>query len=237
MHQPTPAVGQHNEHEQDSKGRGRYREEIQRNEIRGVVLQECSPRLRRRPPRADHVLRHRRLRDRQAELQQLAVDPRRTPERIRAAHLPNQISQVPPNCGPTVPPRSTRDSTTTPRSSARRPCRGGRRGSTARLRASRARTRAPAARPVATEYRAGSRESRRRATPARERPRAESASARTASRASVSLRQDRQQGAQGEHHPADPDPTHEAVDLELDGRLRPVTGEVAEHEVEILAQA
>src|SRR6266700_7434539 len=51
MHQPTPAVGQHNEHEQDSKGRGRYREEIQRNEIRSVVLQECSPPLRRRPPR------------------------------------------------------------------------------------------------------------------------------------------------------------------------------------------
>src|SRR5256712_14049786 len=101
MHQPTPAVGQHNEHEQNSKGRGRYREEIQRDQIWGVVLQECSPRLRRRPPRPDHVLRHRRLRDRQAELQQLAVDPRRTPQRIRAAHLPYQIPQVPPNRGPT----------------------------------------------------------------------------------------------------------------------------------------
>jgi len=31
MHQPTPAVGQHHEHGQDSKGRGRYREEIQRD--------------------------------------------------------------------------------------------------------------------------------------------------------------------------------------------------------------
>ena len=31
MQQPTPAVGQHNEHEQDSKGRGSYREEIQRD--------------------------------------------------------------------------------------------------------------------------------------------------------------------------------------------------------------
>src|SRR2546430_8594202 len=67
----------------------------------GTVKKECSPRLRRRPPRPDHVLRHRRLRDSQAELQQLAVDPRRTPERIRAAHLPNQIPQVPPNRGPT----------------------------------------------------------------------------------------------------------------------------------------
>src|SRR5262245_31731769 len=105
MRQPTPAVGQHNEHEQHSKGRGWYRKEIQRDQIRGVVLQECSPRLRWRPLRPDHVLRHRRLRDRQAELQQLPVDPRRSPERIRAAHLPNQIPQVPPNPGPT--PAST----------------------------------------------------------------------------------------------------------------------------------
>src|SRR5262245_61233480 len=29
------------------------------------------------------------------------MDPRRTPERIRAAHLPNQIPQFPPNRGPT----------------------------------------------------------------------------------------------------------------------------------------
>src|SRR3989441_2096601 len=45
--------------------------------------------------------RHRRLRDSQAELQQLAVDPRRPPQRIRAAHLPYQIPKVPPNRGPT----------------------------------------------------------------------------------------------------------------------------------------
>src|SRR5437867_10030906 len=69
--------------------------------MQGVVLQECSPRLQRRPPRPEHVRRHRRLRDNQAELQQLAVDPRRTPQRIRAAHLPYQIPQVPPNRGPT----------------------------------------------------------------------------------------------------------------------------------------
>jgi hypothetical protein len=31
MHPPMPAVGQHNEREQDSKGRGNYREEIQRD--------------------------------------------------------------------------------------------------------------------------------------------------------------------------------------------------------------
>src|SRR5690242_4979275 len=62
-----------------------------------------------RPPQvfsdgAHRVTPYRRLRDPQAELQQLAVDPRRTPERIRAAHLPYQIPQVPPNCGPTPSP-------------------------------------------------------------------------------------------------------------------------------------
>jgi len=31
MHQPTPTVAQHHEHKEDSKGRGRYREEIQRD--------------------------------------------------------------------------------------------------------------------------------------------------------------------------------------------------------------
>src|SRR3989442_388569 len=102
MHQPAPAVGQDHEHEQDSKGRGGHREEIQRDQIRGVVLQKCPPRLRRRPPRPDHVLRNRRLRDRQAELQQLAVDSWCTPEGIGAAHPPNQIAELGPNPGPTV---------------------------------------------------------------------------------------------------------------------------------------
>src|SRR3989454_7547789 len=67
MHQPAPAVAQHDQHKEHSKGR----------------------RLRNR------------LRNSQAQLQQLAVDPRCTPERIRAAHLPNQIPQFPPNRGPT----------------------------------------------------------------------------------------------------------------------------------------
>src|SRR5438132_7118893 len=101
MNQPAPAVGQDHEHEQHPKGRGGDREQIQRDQVLRVILQKRAPRLRWRPPWADHVLRNRRLRDRQTQLQQLAVDPRRTPERIRAAHLPNQIPQVPPNRRPT----------------------------------------------------------------------------------------------------------------------------------------
>src|SRR2546422_1681885 len=93
MHQPPPVVAQHHEHEQDPKGRRRHREEIQRDQILGVILQKRAPRLRRRPPRPDHELRNRRLRYRQAQLQQLAVDPWRTPDMIGAAHPPNQRSE------------------------------------------------------------------------------------------------------------------------------------------------
>src|SRR5260370_18636515 len=102
MRQPAPAVAQHHEHEQDPKGRRGHREEIQRDQILGVILQKRAPRLRRRPPRPDHELRNRRLRYRQAQLQELAVNPRRTPERIGAADPPNEISELRPDRGPTA---------------------------------------------------------------------------------------------------------------------------------------
>src|SRR3989475_6111381 len=102
MHQPPPVVAQHHEDEQDPKGRRGHREEIQRDQILGVILQKRAPRQRRRPPRPEHVLRDRRLRDRQTQLQQFAMDPRRTPERIGAADPPNQISELRPDRGPTA---------------------------------------------------------------------------------------------------------------------------------------
>jgi hypothetical protein len=54
-----------------------------------------------RPPIPDHIFRNRRLRDRQAQLQQPSMDPWGTPQRIGAAHLPNKIPQFSPNRGPT----------------------------------------------------------------------------------------------------------------------------------------
>src|SRR5206468_1977635 len=38
MHQSAPVVAQHDEHEQDPKGRRGHREEIQRDQILGVIL-------------------------------------------------------------------------------------------------------------------------------------------------------------------------------------------------------
>ena len=57
MHQPAPGVAQHHKHEEHSKSRRGYREEIQGDQILGVVLKKRSPRLRRRPPGPEHVLR------------------------------------------------------------------------------------------------------------------------------------------------------------------------------------
>ena len=45
MPQPAPPVAQHHEHKQHSKSRGRDREEIQRDQILGVVLQKRAPHL------------------------------------------------------------------------------------------------------------------------------------------------------------------------------------------------
>src|SRR5262249_20412518 len=101
MYEPAPAVRQHHEHEQHPKGCGWYREEIQGDYVLRVILQKRAPRLRRRPPRPEHVLRHRRLRDPQTELQQLAVDPWCPPQRIGNAHPPNQISELCTDHGPT----------------------------------------------------------------------------------------------------------------------------------------
>jgi hypothetical protein len=46
------------------------------------------------PPPSRHVLGDGRLADLDAELQQLAVDARRTPERVGAAHLSDQITNL-----------------------------------------------------------------------------------------------------------------------------------------------
>src|SRR5260370_6321609 len=60
-----------------------------------VVTQEGSPSLAGRPPSFDHVLGGARLRDLKPELEQFAVDPRRTPKRIFAAHPSDQSPQRP----------------------------------------------------------------------------------------------------------------------------------------------
>src|SRR5438128_1947597 len=73
---------------------GRNDEQVHGGDVRRVVTQEGAPALGRRSRSLDHVLRDARLSDLKAELEQLAMDARRTPQRIVNAHPPDQGAQV-----------------------------------------------------------------------------------------------------------------------------------------------
>ena len=75
----------------------RHHEQIHRGDAGGMVVQKGLPALARRSPTSRHVLRHCRLRDLDAELEQLAMNARRAPQRIGTAHLANKITQVAPD--------------------------------------------------------------------------------------------------------------------------------------------
>src|SRR6478752_9348607 len=63
-----------------------------------MIAQKRPPALiRRSAVPSDDILRHSGLSDLEAELQKLAVDARRTPERVLNAHLLDQRTQMPVN--------------------------------------------------------------------------------------------------------------------------------------------
>src|SRR5258708_14716952 len=73
---------------------GRDNEQVHGSDVRCVVTQEGAPALGRRSTFLDHVLREARLSDLEAELEQLAMDARRTPQRIVNVHPPDQCAQI-----------------------------------------------------------------------------------------------------------------------------------------------
>ena len=79
---------------------GRNNEQVHGGDVRRVVTQEDAPALGRRSTSLDHVLRDARLSELKAELEQLAMDARRTPQRIVNAHPPDQRAQVRVDLGP-----------------------------------------------------------------------------------------------------------------------------------------
>ena len=92
MHDPSSVVSQNQEHVQDLKPDCRHGKEVDRHHGFDVILQERSPVLRWRNPRAYDVFAHARLADVDAKFEQLAVDAGCTPKWILAAHLPNQLA-------------------------------------------------------------------------------------------------------------------------------------------------
>src|ERR1700694_4796670 len=71
-----------------------HREEVDGDQLLGMILQKCAPSLRRRFAAAHHVFADAALTDVDAELEQLTVDAWRTPRRILSAHLADQISDL-----------------------------------------------------------------------------------------------------------------------------------------------
>src|SRR5262249_6812865 len=83
---------ENDKHEKNFKPCSMDGEEVDRSQLRYVIVEERSPRLRWRLRTADHVFGDRGLGDLNSKFEQFAVDPRRTPKRIVTAHCSNQIA-------------------------------------------------------------------------------------------------------------------------------------------------
>ena len=85
-------MGQHQKYVKDLEPDGGHGEEVDRNQLLGMVLQEGAPSLRRRFAAAHHIFADTALSDVDAEFEKFAVDPWCTPTGILPGHLANQIS-------------------------------------------------------------------------------------------------------------------------------------------------
>src|SRR5713101_242976 len=72
----------------------RHDEQIHRGDAVGMIVEECLPSLGRRASSPGHIFSDARLSDLDAELEQLSMDPRRSPERISNAHLVDKLAYV-----------------------------------------------------------------------------------------------------------------------------------------------
>jgi hypothetical protein len=90
----TSLVRQDHEHEKDLEHHGGHDEEVHGDEVPQVVVEKAAQSLRWRRSMADHVLGDRCLRDLDAELLKLSVNPRRAPEGVRRGHPSDQRSDL-----------------------------------------------------------------------------------------------------------------------------------------------
>jgi hypothetical protein len=85
-----PIVPQHDEHMEQPETDGRDDEEIDGGDAGRMIAKKGLPVLGRRSATPRHIFGHRCLTNLDAELQQLAMDTRRTPQRISEADLPDK---------------------------------------------------------------------------------------------------------------------------------------------------
>ena len=99
----SPAVAHDQEPIEQPERDGRHHEQIHRGNAVRMITKKGLPSLRRRsaPPR--HVLGHAGLPNIDPELEQFAMDPRRSPQRIGNAHLADQLADFRWHGGTTRP--------------------------------------------------------------------------------------------------------------------------------------
>src|SRR5260370_5213368 len=87
-------MGQHQEYIKYLEVDRRHREEVDRNQLLGVILQECAPGLRCGFARAHHIFADTALSDVDAEFEKFAVDAGCTQSGVVPAHSANQLSDL-----------------------------------------------------------------------------------------------------------------------------------------------
>ena len=92
--EPSPFQTQDDQSVQQLEPDRRNDEQINGSDVGGMVAQERPPPRRGRAATLDHVFGNRGLGDVDTQLQQLAIDAWRTPERVVAVHHPDQIADI-----------------------------------------------------------------------------------------------------------------------------------------------
>jgi hypothetical protein len=87
---PPAVVSEHHEDEEDAEASGRHGEEVDRDQVLDMVSEERPPGLRGAGAVLRHEAGHGALGDIDAELEELAVDARRSPQGIRRGYRPDE---------------------------------------------------------------------------------------------------------------------------------------------------
>src|SRR5271169_3257596 len=90
----SATVLQYQQSIEQSEGDGRNHEHIHRYHAVSMIMQKRPPARGWRPPMLCHVFGNRGLSDIDAELEELTVDARCAPERVRDAHVSNELPDI-----------------------------------------------------------------------------------------------------------------------------------------------
>ena len=93
VNDPSPVMTQHDEHVQNPESNRRHGEEVASNDVRNVICQECSPRLRRQLSGTDQVLGYGSFRSLVAQQEQFRQNAGRAPKWVFSGHATNQVPE------------------------------------------------------------------------------------------------------------------------------------------------